>query len=88
MFRSPLGLCHNVVEYQVRQTPRGADIAVRPQGSIDLWALAEEIRVKLGSAGLADPEVTLTVVDHLPRQDTGKLKRFIPLAAVAATAAA
>jgi phenylacetate-CoA ligase len=87
VFRSPLGLCHNIIEYQVRQTTRGADIAVRCQGRAELMALADEIRGKLLTAGLDDPEVTITVLDQLPRQDTGKLKRFIPLAPVAAHAA-
>ncbi len=49
-----------------------------------LEALADEIRGKLVTAGLDDPEVTITVLDRLPRQDTGKLKRFIPLTPVAA----
>jgi hypothetical protein len=34
---------------------------------------------KLAAVGLRDAEVTITTVDHLGRQDTGKLKRFIPL---------
>jgi len=84
VFRSPLGLCSDIVEYQVRQTARGADIAVRCLGQSQLMAVADEIRGKLITAGLGDPEVTITVLDQLPRQDTGKLKRFIPLAPVAA----
>lgn len=87
VFRSPLGLCRDVIEYQVHQTPRGADIAVRCQGWTDLWKLAEQIRAKLTTAGLAEPEVTVTMVDHLPRQDTGKLKRFVPMTALVAHAA-
>lgn len=87
VFRSPLGLCSNIIEYQVLQTARGADITVRCQGRADLMALADEIRGKLGTAGLDEPEVTITVLDQLPRQDTGKLKRFIALAPVAAHAA-
>ena len=87
LFRSPLGLCRDIIEYQVHQTPRGADITVRCQGPTDLMALAGGIRGKLVTAGLDDPEVTITVLDQLPRQDTGKLKRFIPLAPAAAHAA-
>ena len=87
VFRSPLGLCRDVIEYQVRQTTRGADISVRCQGGAALMGLADQIRSKLITAGLDDPEVTITVLDQLPRQDTGKLKRFIPLAPVAAHAA-
>ena len=84
VFRSPLGLCRDIIEYQVHQTPRGADIAVRCQGQSQLMAVADEVRRKLVAAGLDDPQVTITVLDQLPRQDTGKLKRFIPLAPVAA----
>ena len=87
VFRSPLGLCRDIIEYQVRQTARGADITVRCLGQSQLMALADEIRGKLISAGLHDPEVTITVLDQLPRQDTGKLKRFIPLTPVASHAA-
>ncbi|HEV3365784.1 MAG TPA: hypothetical protein VG795_16915 [Acidimicrobiia bacterium] len=87
VFRSPLGLCRDIIEYQVRQTARGADITVRCQARADLMALADQIRGKLITAGLDDPEVTITALDRLPRQDTGKLKRFIPLAPVAAHAA-
>jgi phenylacetate-CoA ligase len=87
VFRSPLGLCADIVEYQVRQTARGADITVRCLGQSHLMAVADEIRNKLITAGLDDPEVTIKVLDQLPRQDTGKLKRFIPLAPVAAHAA-
>jgi phenylacetate-CoA ligase len=79
VFRSPLGLCRHVIEYQVRQTARGADIAVRCQGPVDLVGLQVEITSKLTAIGLTAPEVTVTAVEHLERQDTGKLKRFIPL---------
>jgi phenylacetate-CoA ligase len=87
VFRSPLGLCRNIVEYQVRQTPHGADIAVRCQGHPDLAALETEIQRKLAAVGLPDPQVAVTRVDHLQRQDTGKLKRFVPLRPAAAKAA-
>jgi phenylacetate-coenzyme A ligase PaaK-like adenylate-forming protein len=79
VFRSPLGLCRNIVEYQVRQTPRGADIAVRCQGRPDLRALEATIATKLVTAGLTGAEVRVSAVDHLARQDTGKLKRFVPI---------
>jgi phenylacetate-coenzyme A ligase PaaK-like adenylate-forming protein len=87
VFRSPLGLCRNIIEYQVRQTPGGADIAVRCQGQPDLAALEAEIERKLATVGLHGAKVTVTTVDHLPRQDTGKLKRFLPLRPAPAKAA-
>lgn len=88
VFRSPLGLCRNIVEYQVHQTHRGAEIAVRCQGRPDLAALEAEITRKLTAVGLHGAEVAVATVDHLQRQDTGKLKRFIPLRPEAARRAA
>ena len=79
VFRSPLGLRRHIVEYQVHQTSRGADIALCCTGPVDLAGLRAEIVTKLATVGLADADVTITPVDHLARQDTGKLKRFIPL---------
>ncbi|HEV8623389.1 MAG TPA: phenylacetate--CoA ligase family protein [Acidimicrobiia bacterium] len=79
VFRSPLGLRRHIVEYQVHQTSRGADVAVCCTGLVDLDALRAELVGKLSAVGLRAAEVTVTPVDHLARQDTGKLKRFIPL---------
>jgi phenylacetate-coenzyme A ligase PaaK-like adenylate-forming protein len=79
VFRSPLGLRRHIVEYQVHQTSRGADIALCCTGPVDVAGLRAEIVAKLATVGLEDAEVTITAVDHLARQDTGKLKRFVPL---------
>jgi phenylacetate-CoA ligase len=87
VFRSPLGLCRDVVEYQVRQTPHGADVVVRCQGRPDLGALEAEITAKLVTAGLVGADVRVRAVDHLDRQDTGKLKRFVPSPAAVLQAA-
>jgi phenylacetate-coenzyme A ligase PaaK-like adenylate-forming protein len=81
LFRSPLAHCRPVLEYQVRQTPRGAAIAVRSSAAFDGSALAAEIAAGLAGVGVADPEVTVTAVDRIDRQYSGKLKRFVPLAA-------
>jgi phenylacetate-CoA ligase len=79
-FRSPLGRRSEIVEYQVRQTERGADIDVRTRSEIDLDALRSEIEQRLTSLGLASPAVQLRRVDDaLTRQGSGKLKRFVPL---------
>jgi phenylacetate-coenzyme A ligase PaaK-like adenylate-forming protein len=80
-FRSPLGRERNVVEYQVRQTARGADILVRCDGPVDTAALAATIRRALVDLGLAGAEVAVTRVDELGRQSTGKLRRFLALPA-------
>lgn len=66
MFRSPLGVCSAIIEYQVRQTVRGAQIAVRCQGHLDFRRLESEIAAKLASAGLPAAEVTVGAVDHCP----------------------
>jgi phenylacetate-coenzyme A ligase PaaK-like adenylate-forming protein len=80
IFRSVLGRERDVVEYQVRQTARGADVRVRCHGSVDTVQLAEALRSALIAAGLAGAEVSVMPVDVLDRQTTGKLRRFVPLA--------
>jgi phenylacetate-coenzyme A ligase PaaK-like adenylate-forming protein len=78
-FRSVLGRQRNIVEYQVRQTQRGADIRVRCQGPLDSNAVAAELRSALGNLGMAGAEITITPVETLERQETGKFRRFVPL---------
>ena len=43
LFRSALGRRRQVLEYQVRQTPAGADIAVRTSAQLDTDALSREL---------------------------------------------
>lgn len=78
VFRYVLGTDPRVSEYQVHQTPRGADVLAI--GTPDVDALASSLVAALRRQGLSDPEVTIRVVDRLQRHEaTGKLKRFIPL---------
>ena len=79
VFRSPLGRERSIVEYQVRQTERGAEISVRCAGAVDLDALTRTVCDYLEQAGLADPEVSIVSVDQIGRSRVGKLKRFVPL---------
>jgi phenylacetate-CoA ligase len=79
VFRSPLGRDRRVIEYQVRQTPRGAAITVRTEGEAALESLRHQLTGDLARAGLADPEVTITQVDSIDRLHSGKLRRFIPI---------
>jgi len=78
-FETPLTRQRSVLDYQVRQTRRGAVIAVRSLGPVDVPLLQSEISGNLVRLGLGEPEVVVTVVDELDRVRTGKLRRFIPL---------
>src|SRR4030095_13014034 len=80
VFASVLRRDPRVVEYQVRQTPTGAEVLlVGAQGAPA--ALGRVVAAELARMGLADPAVEVTVVDHLERQATGKVRRFLPLPA-------
>ena len=69
-----------IVEYQVRQTPTGAEVlAVGRPG--DPAATARSLTLALSRTGLPDPSVDVQVVDRLERQSTGKMRRFLPLIA-------
>jgi phenylacetate-coenzyme A ligase PaaK-like adenylate-forming protein len=79
-FRSQLGQAREIVEYQVRQTADGADVlVVAAAAAVDTAGLAERIRRALVDLGLERAVVTVRVIDALARQDTGKLRRFVPL---------
>ena len=80
-FRSPLGRERHVIEYQVRQTERGADIALRTDGPLDIDTLRVALEQGLTAAGVREPQVGVAVMEsEFERQATGKLKRFFPLA--------
>ena len=79
VFRSPLSREPEIVEYQVRQTPRGADIAVRMSGDVDLQALRATIAEHVAKAGLARAEISIKSVPAIERTSAGKLTRFVPL---------
>ena len=81
LFRSALGRRRQMLEYQVRQTPAGADIAVRTSAQLDTDALSRELVKALTELGVARPQVSVTEVEDIERTgSTGKLRRFIPLA--------
>ena len=74
MVRTPAAL-----EYQVRQTSRGIDIAVVAGGQLDHAALGAWLEHSLRSAGLPDPQVRVRQVPDIGRHpETGKARRFIP----------
>lgn len=80
VFRSALGRHAGIVEYQVRQTPDGAQIAVRCQSAVDLDTLCHELEEALCGLGIERPEIRIETVERLHRHPgAAKLKRFVPL---------
>jgi phenylacetate-coenzyme A ligase PaaK-like adenylate-forming protein len=80
VFRSPLTRCRSITAYQVRQTPRGADIAVIAAEPFDREALEREIEAGLAGVGLPRPRVTIEERETIPRTSGGqKLRRFVAL---------
>jgi len=80
VIRSALVAAAAVREYQVRQTERGIDIACALYAEIDEAALAARLEQGLCQAGVAEPRVSVSVIDAIPRDPkTGKVRRFIPM---------
>jgi phenylacetate-coenzyme A ligase PaaK-like adenylate-forming protein len=80
VFRSVLSRERGVLEYQVRQTTSGADIAVTSNGVLDTALIAQEIASDLTQLGLTGAQVGVFEVPRIERiDDSTKLKRFIPL---------
>jgi phenylacetate-CoA ligase len=80
MLRSP-----EVADYQIRQTRTGieADI-IAASGGTSTDALRRRLAEALAHGGLSQPDVTVRIAGDLARNaDSGKLRRFIPLARVA-----
>jgi phenylacetate-coenzyme A ligase PaaK-like adenylate-forming protein len=79
VFRSLLGKHHEIVEYQVRQTRRGAAVEIVSRAPLDTSLVARELHEALVALGLREPDVTVRRAATLGRHPTGKLKRFVPL---------
>jgi phenylacetate-CoA ligase len=70
----------NAVEYQVRQTSRGVDVAVVADGPIERADLESSLERSLRTAGLPDPRAQVREVAEIGRHpQSGKTRRFIPL---------
>ena len=68
------------LEYQVRQTAHGIDIAVVADGELNPAALRAALGQSLRAAGLPNPQVRVRSVTDIARHpETGKARRFIPL---------
>jgi len=77
-FRYVLGTDPLISEYQVRQTTGGAAVVV--VGSPDVPSVTAALVSSLRTYGLATPEISVSVVERVPRNAaTGKLRRFIAL---------
>ena len=71
----------SIAEYQVRQTSGGVDVDVVLHGHVDLTALIAATEDSLRQAGLKKPAAKVTVVEAIDRHaQTGKIRRFVPLA--------
>ncbi len=79
VFRTVLGRDGRILEYQVQQTPAGADVRLRAKADLAVGDIARRIETELAHAGVRAPVVTATLVDGFERRGTGKLKRFVPL---------
>jgi phenylacetate-CoA ligase len=79
--RSVLVQSPEILDYRVRQTLRGIGVEALAVVPLDGDRVAGRLVQALAEAGLTNPAVSVRVVDHLERiPDTGKLRRFLPLA--------
>jgi phenylacetate-CoA ligase len=80
VFRNILGQEPAVTEYQVEQTQEGAIVRLILNNKLDQQKLTQELVAALIEAGLSSPVIQIETPTELPRiEETGKLKRFIPL---------
>lgn len=76
-FRSVLGKDASILEYQVQQTHRGADVILVSRSRVDVEAIRSALELRLADLGVTAPQVFVRQVDNIGRQSTGKLKRFV-----------
>jgi phenylacetate-CoA ligase len=78
VFRTVLSRHPTVRDFQVHQTPTGADVQVVATSQLDLPTVAADLEHALDRAGLSHPRVTVTRTEQLTRTAVGKRLRFIP----------
>ena len=66
-----------LVEYQVQQTQRGVLIRAVVGPEFSTHRLSDRVEGALREVGLADPEVSVELVDHIDRLPSGKLRQFV-----------
>jgi len=79
VFTTPLLLDRHVHEYQVCQTPSGAEVRIVSRGDADKDRLTQTMTNSLREVGLPSPEVTVREVSEFTYSQAGKLKRFVRL---------
>jgi phenylacetate-coenzyme A ligase PaaK-like adenylate-forming protein len=79
VFRAVLAREVGVVDYQVRQTPTGAEVLVVGTPS-DRDQVGRTLAGELARHGVPSPSVRVLVVDGIERQSTEKMRRFVPIA--------
>jgi phenylacetate-CoA ligase len=69
-----------ISEYQVKQTSQGAEICMIHYEGLNLDLIQSKLVHALKKAGLPHPVISIKCVKNIARhQETGKLRRFIPL---------
>ena len=81
LFRHVLEHCLEIIEYQVIQTLKGADVIVitKTKTGVDTDNLQHTLACDLEKTGLTGARVTVRVVPIIERTSAQKLRRFIPL---------
>jgi phenylacetate-CoA ligase len=79
VFRSVLTHEAAITEYQVRQTSGGAEILLCAHERVDEQRIARKLEDALRHLGCQQAEITVKLAERLPRLQSGKLQRFIPL---------
>lgn len=80
VFWTALGTVGAISEYQVRQTPNGADVAVLATDDYDQAAIIRQLVAAYDRLEIPDAAInlrTVSTLERLPR--SSKLKRFVPL---------
>ena len=79
VFRSVFVREPALTEYQVNQTVEGAEILLCHEAPLDSEGLVAGVVAALRHAGLRNPRVAARTVGAIPRLESGKVKRFVPL---------
>lgn len=80
VFRTLLGRHASIREYQVRQTPRGADVLLATSSAVDVQEICASLARALQGSGVAGAVVRAERVESIERSPgAAKLRRFVPL---------